>query len=244
MGAEIRRDVPPPPPARSRRRRRWPFVVVGALVVIGAIGAWVWFVRIPGYRPQLQSGERYGIDVSGHQGTIAWSRVASDNVSFAYLKATEGGDFVDDRFAANWQGAADAGLDRGAYHFFTLCRPGADQADHFLRTVPRDSKALPTAVDLEFVGNCSARPSRDALLYDLGVFVDKVEAATGKTVVLYILDDFDAQYGVRQAFDRPRGDRSILRRPDNDSWLIWQASDKVLVTGIDGGVDLNVMKAH
>jgi GH25 family lysozyme M1 (1,4-beta-N-acetylmuramidase) len=31
-----------------------------------------------------------GIDVSSYQGTIDWTKVASEGVSFAYIKATEG----------------------------------------------------------------------------------------------------------------------------------------------------------
>ena len=50
-----------------------------------------------------------------------------------------------------------AGLKVGAYHFFTLCRPGAEQAAYFLATVPVDTDLLPPSVDLEYEGNCSVR---------------------------------------------------------------------------------------
>ena len=69
-----------------------------------------------------------GIDVSHHQGPIDWQRVAADDVAFAVIKATEGGDHVDDAFATNLREARAAGLAVGAYHFFTFCRPGGDQA--------------------------------------------------------------------------------------------------------------------
>jgi Glycosyl hydrolases family 25 len=65
-----------------------------------------------------------GVDVSNHQGEIDWSALAGSNVAFAYIKATEGGDFRDRRFQLNWDGAKRAGLARGAYHFFTQCRSG------------------------------------------------------------------------------------------------------------------------
>lgn len=81
------------------------------------LGVFVWF---PDHRPALRVGERYGVDVSNHQGVIEWERVSADGISFAYIKATEGGDHVDAQFYANWRAAATAGLDRGAYHFFTF----------------------------------------------------------------------------------------------------------------------------
>src|SRR5690349_93936 len=132
-------------------------VIMGVLMVAALVAAIGWFEAIPRYRPHLHPGESYGIDVSNHQGTVDWEDVASDGVSSAYLKATEGDDFVDKRFAENWSGAASAGIARGAYHFFTLCSSGAAQAANFLRVLPTDGQALPPAVDLEYSG-CAQRP--------------------------------------------------------------------------------------
>lgn len=140
-----RDDAPPLP----RRRRGWLLVAGLAVAVLAAALAIWWFVWIPNWRPPLEGDERYGIDVSAHQDVIDWRQVASDGITFAYIKATEGGDFTDDRFEENWRGAREAGLDRGAYHYFTLCTPGADQALHFLDVAAPESEALPPAVDLE-----------------------------------------------------------------------------------------------
>ena len=104
-------------------RRRWRYVVGGAVTVLLLLLGW-WFVWVPAWRPPLQTGERYGIDVSAHQGSIDWASVAGDGIEFAYIKASEGGDFSDSRFRENWEAAADAGMDPGAYHFFPLCTPG------------------------------------------------------------------------------------------------------------------------
>lgn len=228
----------------DRRERRLPLLIVAAafVIVVVAVVSWVTLRQRPTYGGGLEPGERYGIDVSAHQHEIDWERVHGDGIEFAYIKATEGGDFVDDRFAANWDAAAAAGVERGAYHFFTLCRPGADQADNFLRTVPADDRALPPVVDLEFVGNCSGRPDPEALIPELTVFVDRVEAATGQEVVFYLMNDFDEQYGVSDVFDRQVWVRSLDARPSTDDWLIWQTSDVAPIAGIEGGVDLDVMK--
>jgi lysozyme len=167
--------------------------------------------------------------------------VAADGIGFAYLKATEGGEFVDDRFAANWEAAAAAGVDRGAYHYFTFCRSGAEQAANFLRSVPRDGGALAPAVDVETGGNCATRLSRDDLHRELGSFVDAVERATGRTVLVYLLDDVDGAEGLRDELGRPQWRRSILRRPAG-GWAVWQVSAFARVRGIDGPADLDVMR--
>ena len=78
-----------------------------------------------------------GIDVSHHQGVVDWERVASNRaIRFVYIKASEGGDFRDASFTENWNGARRGGLVAGAYHYFTFCRSGRDQAANFLAATP------------------------------------------------------------------------------------------------------------
>lgn len=221
---------------------RWVLRVALALVVLaGAAAAW-WFLWVPWWRPPLEAGEVYGIDVSAHQGAINWEKVANDGIEFAYVKATEGGDFTDRRFAENWREAQRVGLDRGAYHFFTLCRPGAEQAAHFLRIAPPDRGALAPAVDLELAGNCDDRPPRMTVERELDAFLAAVERAWAREAVLYVGDEWEPVYPVRTRLDRPLWHRRFLRRPPMDDWYIWQLHGYADVDGVTGGVDLNVMR--
>lgn len=226
----------------GRRRRRWPWIAGGVTLLFAGLAAAFWFLFVPNWRPSLRSGERYGIDVSSHQGDIDWHKVADDNISFAYIKATEGGDFTDDRFEDNWRGAGAAGLDRGAYHFFTLCRPGREQAQHFIAVAPPDPKALAPAVDLEIAGNCIQRPSRAAVDTQVRAFLSVVEEAWHRHVIVYVRDDWESRYPVRDELDRPLWHFRFLRRPNVDGWLIWQIQGFAHVDGIDSGVDLNIMR--
>src|SRR3954453_3275956 len=139
-----------------------------------------------GWHPSERHYPSQGIDVSHHQGHIAWAKLPRQGVDFAYIKATEGADYVDRRFSINWRAAHAVGIRRGAYHFFTLCRSGRDQAAHFLSHVPAEAAALPPAVDLEFPGNCKRRPSQAKFHKELGDFLRIVEARYGKHAVLYL----------------------------------------------------------
>jgi lysozyme len=200
--------------------------------------AWRWY--LPGYRPSLAPGERYGIDVSHHQGRIDWTRVAGNRIGFAYLKATEGGDYVDPTFAENWAAARRAGIEVGAYHFFTLCRPGADQAANFLAALPTDASALPAAIDLEFSSGCKQRPTRDVLLREVTTFVKTVETRTHRPMLVYAVAEFEARYPVTEVLNRPTWQRRIFRRPNNNRWRIWQVHGFARIAGIHGPVDLNI----
>ncbi|WP_380167828.1 GH25 family lysozyme [Jannaschia sp. R86511] len=217
-------------------------VALAVAMLAAAAAAW-WFLWYPNDRPSLRAGESYGLDVSNHQGPIDWPTVAADDddLAFAYIKATEGETFVDARFAENWAGAEQAGLQRGAYHFFTLCRPGLEQAENFLRTAPPVASALPPAVDLELAGNCSRRPSTAAVDAELDAFLAEVEAAWGRDVLLYVGEDWEDRYPVLERSQRPRWLVSHVGRPDT-TWTVWQFLWVGRVDGIDGRVDVNVAR--
>jgi lysozyme len=81
----------------------------------------------------------HGVDVSRWQGDIDWAKLRTQGANFAYIKATDGGDHLDPMFRTNWRRAEEAGHPkRGAYHFFYWCRTAGEQADWFIRNVPRD----------------------------------------------------------------------------------------------------------
>jgi lysozyme len=180
-----------------------------------------------------------GIDVSHHQGVIDWQAVADDDVGFAYIKASEGGDYVDKDFATNVRAARDAGIAVGAYHFFTMCRPGAEQAANFLAQVKAVGAMLPPAVDLEYEGNCASRPDAKSVAEELAAFLALVEAALGKQAVFYLTYGFYDDYAASLP-ERPLWTRWIAWHPADEDWLIWQYHDKGTVKGIAGDVDLNV----
>lgn len=188
----------------------------------------------------LQDGEVLGIDVSSHQQGIDWKQVRGAGISFAYIKATEGSGHVDERFTANWRGARKAGVARGAYHYFTLCSTGEEQAIDFLNAVPPDETDLPPALDLELDGSCAARPDAAAVDHEVDAFVAAVEKGWGRRVVVYSSWDWRNAYPLPEETGRPQWLMQSAARPD-DAWDIWQVRFDARVPGIDHDVDLDVM---
>jgi len=162
-------------------------------------------------------------------------------VQFAYLKATEGRTFVDSYFATNWDAARAAGIRPGAYHFFSLCSPGADQADAFLRTAPPQTDVLPPALDLEILGGCVDRPPVDVVQAELRSFTDRVEKAWGRRLLVYARSSWTKLYPVPSGEDRPQWRTSFFFRP-HQGWAVWQVHYFARVDGVVGRVDLDVVR--
>ena len=194
--------------------------------------------------PDISSYPVRGIDVSHYDGNIRWDKVKAAGVSFAFIKATEGGGYVDNTFQANWQGASSVGIAKGAYHFYNFCKTGAEQADNFIKTVPREDGVMPMVIDLELSNDCSHLPAKPAFLNDLAAFVAKVKAAYGLTPILYInLGIYDeylkgASAGYKLWIADPS--HTAPHMPDGESWAFWQYSWHGTVPGIGAEVDLNV----
>jgi lysozyme len=195
--------------------------------------------------PDTQSFPVQGIDVSHHQGDIDWSKIPKDKVKFAYIKSTEGGDFKDKKFQYNLEEALDNGFRAGAYHFFTLCRDGKTQARNFISSVPNNPKLMPPVIDLEFVGNCPVRPTKEDMLKELENFTKLIENHYGKEPILYITYEFYGEYLKDSGFSSYKfWVRDIFKKPNLATfpeWYIWQYADNGTLPGIDGRVDLNAL---
>ena len=190
----------------------------------------------------------HGIDVSKYQGTIDWNAVANSGVKFAWIKATEGGDHIDERFQANWQGAKLAGVPHGAYHFMYWCRPPIEEATWFEQNVPVEADALPPVLDVEPTPDsrtCRRHLERDQTIADMKVVLDEMERHFGKRPVIYTNIEFYNAILAGGAFaDYPIWVRSTKHNPamrysDRD-WQFWQYQANGIVPGIDGEVDRNV----
>lgn len=225
-------------------RHRLPLVLsVCAITLLSA--AVLLFVT--GFVPlRTPSAKRYpvrGIDVSHHQGEIAWPEVAAAGVDFALIKLSEGSDHKDPRFEDNWRQAGQAGVARGAYHFFTFCALGREQAAYFLAALPDDAE-LPPSADVEFTGNCVNWQSIDAIQRELKIFLESVHAATGVRPLLYVNHASRRRIVADQFGDFPLWVRDLFFPPSErgGAWLFWQYSDEGRVNGITGPVDLNVFR--
>ncbi|SEB80154.1 lysozyme [Paramicrobacterium humi] len=212
-------------------------VVYACLVVTGVL--WPNRLFASGYTVR-------GVDVSSYQGEIDWRVLASEDLDFAYIKATEGSSYVDSRFEENWAGAAASGLKIGAYHFLSFESAGIDQLKHLVDTVPVDGD-LPIAVDLEFYGRFfDEHPTTSAVRAILDPLLTGIKEHYGYDAVIYATPEAYDEY-VRGAYDEnPIWIRSVIgpaNLPDERDWTFWQYSNRDRLRGYRGDepfVDMNV----
>lgn len=188
----------------------------------------------------------HGIDASRWQGEIDWPAAAHGGVAFAWLKATEGGDLADPRFAGNFRAALAAGIPAGAYHFFHLCTGAEAQARWLIANVPRRPGALPPVLDIEYnhrSPTCRVRPDPSVVRAEIRTFQRIVAAHYGQRPVIYTTPDFWRANDL----GRLRGEefwlRSVAGHPSETypgaRWRFWQYSGTGRVQGVAGDIDLN-----
>ena len=189
-----------------------------------------------------------GIDVSNWQGDIDWNKVRAAGTQFAFIKATEGGDYVDPKFAQNWQAAKSVGIPRGAYHCVYWCRAAHEQALWFILNVPNDPDALPPVLDLEWNGHSRGLPETNPVklaLEKIKIMLEVMEAHTGKRPIIYTdvrssrarFWKASCQATISGCARSPAEPQEIYRdRP----WLFWQFTTTGYVPGIEKPVDRNV----
>jgi lysozyme len=180
-----------------------------------------------------------GIDVSHHQGRINWTAVKRDGIRFVFIKATEGGDWTDPQFQRNWTSARQAGILRGAYHYYRPQTHSAVQARHFLRRVKVGPNDLPPVLDVEATDGVSNATLRRGVRNWLRI----VEAETGKRPIIYVSRRFAPRLAAEFG-DYPlwiadyRGTGPAVPRGWR-RWTFWQHSERGRVSGIRTPVDRN-----
>ena len=178
-GGNMARDRKP-----FRHRTRVIAVSVAALTIGGTTLA-----EFPASAASLPKGH----DVSSHQKNVNWSRAKAKGARFVYVKATESTNYRNPYFGQQYNGARNAGIIRGAYHFAVPNKSsGRTQAAYFVRNGGRwsaDGWTLPPALDIEYNPYDSKHKcyglSKAGMVNWIKSFSNEVKRLTGRRPVIY-----------------------------------------------------------
>jgi lysozyme len=240
---------------KTRKYTAWKIILLSltvAMIIMLGFVAYDWwlekrahFVRYPEFGIEIPVNYSiHGIDVSKYQDAIDWGlvkdmKVGDVRLSFAFIKATEGLGNEDAYFQRNWRKARDAGLARGAYHFFLSTKSGKAQAENFINSVELMPGDLPPVLDIEQTYGVPPEKMRERAKE----WLQTVSGYYHIVPIIYTNVDFYRQY-LKDDFDgyplwvahylqkeRPRVYRD---------WAFWQHSEAGRVNGILTRVDFDV----
>lgn len=209
------------------------FLVLNGVIILNGLSAQKYSVK--------------GVDISHYQGDIDWDKLSAEDISFVFIKATEGSSFVDKNFICNFESAQKTSLVVGAYHFFSYDSDGETQAQNFINTVKPYAGMLPPVIDLEFYGDKEKNPpERTEVEKQLKTLLSLLEEtygqkpiiyATEKSYKLYLSGDYkDYDIWIRNVFSKPK-------LSDSRDWTFWQYTDREKLSGYNGKekyIDMNV----
>lgn len=147
-----------------------------------------------------------GQDVSAHQGTVDWQGQWNQGSRFAYVKASEGNYYLNERFPQQYNGSRNVGMIRGSYHFaIPNWSSGADQARYFVANGgawTADGSTLPPVLDIEYnpyagrtidgfyFGDTCYNMAGAKMVAWIAEFGNTVRSLTGRYPVIYSTTDW------------------------------------------------------
>lgn len=193
-----------------------------------------------------------GIDVSKWQGDVDWLDVFSSGVSFAYARVSDGTDFVDPKFAENYNGIREHAMVPGAYQFFRPSEDALEQAKLFVKQIndaggwkPGD---MPPVIDVEVTKTTAKK-----LQTSMRIWIKYVQENLKAKPMIYTFPGMTNLFG-GCFLDYPLwiadfGNDDCPRMPDawadaGEQWTMWQYSERGSNPGIKGYVDLNVFNGN
>ena len=242
--------------AEKREIPHWLYYILMGVIVLVFVSGFYWFFIRPyayrwkpcyglkGYGVCMPYGYKvHGIDISHYQGDIDWKMLEQTRqgrfpVRFIFMKATEGGDFADDKFVANFDSARVHGFIRGAYHFYNPKTDAGKQADFFINSVKLEPGDLPPVLDIEKKGRDVKK-----LQEDLKIWLRKVERHYGVKPIIYASYKFKTKYLNDSVFDSYPywiAHYYVDSVKYRGEWKFWQHTDVGTLPGIDEKVDLNI----
>lgn len=203
------------------------------------------------YMQEGQVISHKGIDVSKHQGSIDWSKVAEDGVEFAFIRvALRGygtGKLVEDEyFEKNIKGALSAGIKVGVYVYSQAINEEEllEEADFVLQKIAPYKIECPVVFDVEMVSGADGRMNRltaEERTSLTALFCETVKNA-GYTPMIYHNMEMGA---LKLKLEDLESYDKWFAYYNSDFYYpyeydVWQYSDKGKVDGIKGNVDLNI----
>jgi len=106
-------------------------------------------LTITSSQPLSAEWQIVGIDVSRCQKEIDWQQALNQEISFAFIKSSEGNKIIDSQFERNMAETARLGIPRGIYHFLKPSHDWKKQVELFAGLFTETVPELDAVIDIE-----------------------------------------------------------------------------------------------
>lgn len=179
------------------------------------------------------------IDVSSHNGKIDFNAVRNSGIEAVIIKSTEGTTYQDPMYLNNYNGAKNAGLKIGFYHFYNFASSPETNAENFWNHIKSLNFDIKPVLDIE-TSNGNVEECCNRFLRRFS------EISGGTPMLVYSYRSFIEQY-FSDAFCNDKywwiaeyGSR--LNTPAKcGTPTAWQYTEKGNVPGVNGNCDMNVL---
>lgn len=195
---------------------------------------------------------KVGVDISSSQGSVDWKKVKAAGIDFAIIRIgyRSYGEtsqlFLDENFAANMDGAKNAGLELGVYFFSQAItvEEAKEEAEFVRNQLGKYDIALPV---MYHPGVTNAEESRtkdktpEQYQQDCKAFCDVLETAGYETAIYSDMEwmAFTLDMNEMKGYDFWYAD--YTEKPQNPYiFSVWKYTEEGSVDGIEGSVNLDL----
>jgi lysozyme len=204
-----------------------------------------------------------GLDCSKYQADITWSKAKAAGIDFAFVKITEGTTGHEDSIYNVRNRVLEAQKNNVKISYYHFCRPGdinnpEDDANAEITNIINHYNILPKpnfplVLDVEAYANniiWSDTEKIDHMNKFITAFISGLKQRN-ISVIIYSYRSFINTNTNHSFGSNPLWEAAYLDDPENyqpavpqgwSEWKIWQFTEKGLIDGYVGDIDLNIMK--
>lgn len=194
----------------------------------------------------IEGATMKGIDVSHHQGTINWKKVAATDVDYAIIRCGYGDNYTsqDDRcWTQNVEGCEKNNIPYGVYiySYAKTVKQAKSEAEHVLRLIEGHTLNFPIYLDVEDEAQQDLSPSQ--LSQIINTFTSAI-MSEGYECGIYAnlnwwTNHIDSSVANNQNYFKWVAQYNNVGTTYTGVYQMWQCTSTGSVNGITGNVDLN-----
>lgn len=236
---------------RKEKRKRivlW-LITLGIIAILIDIAVLMYMGKIWVNSPIRKEYPVQGVTVSSLQGEINFTAFEMENISFAYIKATEGDNLIDKQFKTSWDNSKDSTVKTGAYHKFSFSHDGKTQAENFINTVGKisnDGYRLFPAVEITKSGiSLAFSPEKETVVEELKKYCKAIKDEYGFNPIIITGNKFFEDYLKDDFSGYKLWIIDLFSKPNSIDWSFWSYNPRGKINGISNKnnyVNLSVFK--